>query len=223
MNEFRLILERIGLFKTSILADPYGNLPILSDNLRDDCGSLGEEAANAIDYWVRTRLDLDDRGPKWEEWLLRVMAKYGAIEEVRTHNGRGVQCTLRGRLLTFWTEAEFTREIIPEYISGHPIKLITIREANWYGFGLLEDKCVSQVDKLVLDFRESTNAFMVGVVRAIECLTMPQLRKIMVYSHEARRGEYIGLKGKVGVALAEAVEQRRIPKGTEFWWNDRRT
>ena len=215
MSEFHQIIETIREFRPSILSDPLGTLSILADALQEQ-SDLGEEAAHALRYWRDIRTGLREPDPKWETWFVTAMEKYGPPEVV-SRGEQGAYLTLRGRLLTMFTEAECFRIVTVAPLASHPIFTVAIREVQWDALYKLNHAVFSNTQDLTLDFRESTHIFFTGVVRAVELIEMPNLRNLGI--HAIANRHTASLRGRASVAMMEAVAKKRIPKGTRLWWN----
>lgn len=221
MNPLRLITAKIDEFRDALLMDPLSTLPIMADALQELPTDLGEEAANAIRYWVGVRCRQRNWDREWEDWYLRVMKKYGSMTE--TYHARpdnAVVCELSGRMCHLFTSATFYARFDAPRVHRQPIFTLTMNGMNWSCMNAFYNDW-PQVRELILDYRNSVDIQTIGVVYAFERLHMPALEKVMVHLPETR--ENAGTKGRAANALMMLVEKGRIPKGTQLWWNGKPT
>jgi hypothetical protein len=218
MDEWNFLLQQLVEWRPAVLLDPMGTFPILADRLEESCGLLGKEAADSLRYWCRVRDGHSQREQAWEAWMDRIMLKYG--EPMQTHIGQDgeVFCRLRGRILNYWTHAEFLHSVSPEIVQNQPIVTLEIKRAGWGATSRLSNECWRNVQDLILDF-SGGYIRTTGVVYAIENISMPSLRRIAVTVD----GQNHGVKGQASVALTDRVRKGEVPRGVGFWWNGEQT
>jgi hypothetical protein len=219
MNPLLTITAKIDEFRDALLADPLGTFPILADALQELPTDLGEEAAHAVRYWAGVRCGLRNWNREWEDWYLRIMAKYGAMTE-RHLAGDRVFCEMSGRMCHLFTCAEFWDRFDRKLTHRHPIFTLTFREMSWRCMEAFNEPW-PQVRELILDYRDSIDIQTIGVVHALERLEMPSLQKVMVQLPDTQHNRAV--KGQAALAMMSLVTKKRIPKGTQLWWNDRPT
>lgn len=221
MEDWSLLLKLLVEYRPAVLLDPMGTLPVLADNLEDSCGSLGQEAANALRYWCRVRDGHQAQDSAYEEWFTRVMAKYGPAEVIGRDGEQREVSRLCGRVLNYWTRVIFTNQVSPALIQGQPIVSVEIVRPLWNAIYLLGDPCWRNTQELTLDYRDG-HIRTLGVVRGLESIMMPCLRRIMVHV-DVDRNSGSGIKGRAAVALNESVLKGEVPRGVQLWWNGERT
>lgn len=219
MNPLLDITDKIEQFRDMLLFDPLGTLPIMADALQELDTNLGEEAALALRYWVGVRCGAREWNREWEDWYLRVMAKYGSWTE-RHMAGNAVYAEMSGRLCHLFTCAEFFGRFDAKLVQRQPIFTLTIRQMNWDCMVAFSEEW-PQVRELILDYRDSNDISTIGVVHGLEMVEMPALQKVMVHLPDTQHNRAV--KGHAAITMMELVEKKRIPRGTHLWWNDRPT
>lgn len=221
MEDWNQLLKLLVVYRPAVLLNPMGTLLVLADNLDESCGSLGQEAGKALRYWCAVRDGHQPQDPAYEEWFTRVMVKYGPAEVIARDGEQREVSRLCGRVLTYWTRVIFTNQVAPALIQDQPIVSVEIVRPLWNAIYLLGDPCWRNTQELTLDFRDG-HIRTLGVVRSLEALTMPCLRRIMIRV-DVDRNSGSGIKGRAAVALNESVLKGEVPRGVELWWNGERT